>query len=328
VRNREEERKIVNLARENNIRILGPNVFGIYSSNAPLNAAFGPSYIKPGKIAIITQSGAIGGGMIGKSAIEGIGLSAIVSVGNKADLNEADILQYFKQDSRTNVILMYIEGVKDGNRLVEILKDITLKKHVVVIKSGRSKRGALAAASHTGSLAGSDEVFSGVAKQCGILRAESIEEAFNWAKVLADEPMVKGENAVIITNGGGLGVMCTDACEKYGVPLMEDSDMLHDIFKDVMPPFGSARNPIDLTGEAGPDEYRRALEKALESRNIDAVLALYCETALLDIKRMSDVLIKTSKLYRNNKPLLFSIFGGEGAEKLPIFSEKTRCTGI
>ena len=314
VGNREEENKIVKFAKNHGIRILGPNIFGIYSANSSLNASFGPSEIFPGKIAIITQSGAIGGGMIGKSAVERIGLSAIVSVGNKADLDEADLLGYFKNDSRTKVILMYIEGVKDGHRFVEVLKDVSKKKHLVVIKSGRSKRGALAAASHTGSLAGSDNIFNGISEQCGILRAESIEEAFNWSRVLADSPTANGDNTVIITNGGGLGVLCADACEKYNVPLMDDSNLLHELFNDVMPEFGSTRNPIDLTGGANVKDYRLALEKALKSDDINAVLALYCETGLFDNKNMIDMIKEISKEYIRRKPLLFSMFGGEKVE--------------
>ena len=316
VGNREEEERIVGFAKEHGMRVLGPNVFGIYSANASLNAAFGPSKILPGKIAIITQSGALGGGMIGKSAVNTIGLSAVVSVGNKADLQEADLIRYFKDDKRTKVILMYIEGVKEGRRLIKVLKEVPEDKHVVVIKSGRSKRGALAAASHTGSLAGSDAVFSGICEQCGILRAENIEEAFTWAETFSEMPIVEGDNTVIITNGGGLGVMCADACEKHGVPLMDDSATLNRIFKDVMPDFGSTRNPIDLTGEADAKVYRVTLEKALDNESISAVLALYCETALFDAKSMRDALVDSYRRYKNNKPLLFSLFGGEGVEKV------------
>ena len=314
--NRKEEEKIVEFARSHGMRILGPNVFGLYSANASLNASFGPSDIMPGKIAIISQSGALGGAMIGKSAADGIGLSAIVSVGNKADLDEADLLEYFRKDKRTRVVLMYIEGVKNGEKLIKSLKAMPKDKHVVVIKSGRSKRGALAAASHTGSLAGSDEVFDGVADQCRILRAESIEEAFNWCRVLANSPIPKGDNSVIITNGGGFGVMCADACEKYNVPLLGDTNLLKKIFKDVIPEFGSFKNPIDLTGQAGPKEYMLSLEKALKTRDIDSVLALYCETGIFDSSFIRDVIVKITEEYRGKKPILFSTLGGEDMGKI------------
>ncbi|HEC94402.1 MAG TPA: CoA-binding protein, partial [Thermoplasmatales archaeon] len=245
-----------------------------------------------------------------------IGLSAIISVGNKSDLDEADLLQYLKEDEQTKVVLMYIEGVKNGNKLVRILKDMPEDKHVVVIKSGKSKRGALAAASHTGSLAGSDNVFNGIAEQCGVLRAESVNEAFNWSRALSELPLVEGDNTVIITNGGGLGVMCADACEKYGVPLMDDSVLLQNIFKDVMPEFGSARNPVDLTGEAGVEEYKTSLKKALNVKEINAVLALYCETGIFEPEGMSKMVVEMDQIYKKNKPILFSMLGGEKVEDI------------
>ncbi|MCK4257251.1 CoA-binding protein, partial [candidate division WOR-3 bacterium] len=244
--NIKEERRIVEYANKNRMRVLGPNIFGVYSSRAPINLTFGPKDIKPGSIAIITQSGAIGIAMLGKTKAENVGVSAVVSVGNKSDIDEADLLEYLLTDGNTKVILMYIEGIKNGEKLFNILKKSTKKKPIIVIKSGKSKRGALAAASHTGSLAGADEIFSDIMRQCGVIRAESIQDAFNWCKFLANSPFPKGENTIIITNGGGIGVMATDACEKYGVHLYDDIQTTEKIFKDVVPEFGSVKNPIDL----------------------------------------------------------------------------------
>ncbi|MCX6777338.1 MAG: CoA-binding protein, partial [Candidatus Micrarchaeota archaeon] len=160
--NIEEEKKIAEFAEQNGMRVLGPNIFGIYSASSSLNATFGPKGILPGKVAIITQSGALGLSMIGKTALENMGLSTIVSVGNKSDIDEADLLDYLVLQDATTIILMYIEGVQKGQKLISALKNATKKKPVIVIKSGRSERGARAAASHTGSLAGSDEIFDGV----------------------------------------------------------------------------------------------------------------------------------------------------------------------
>ncbi|MCD6467972.1 MAG: acetate--CoA ligase family protein, partial [Thermoplasmata archaeon] len=175
------------------------------------------------------------------------------------------------------------------------------------------------------SLAGSDNVFNGIAEQCGILRAESVDDAFNWARVLSELPTVEGDNTVIITNGGGLGVMCADACEKYGVPLMDDSVFLQRIFKDVMPEFGSARNPVDLTGEAGVEEYKASLKKALKAKEINAVLALYCETGVFDPEGMSDMVIDMGQVYKKSKPILFSMLGGEKVEEI---IDETRKKGV
>lgn len=316
VGNFEEEKRIVSFAREQGMRILGPNIFGIYSAAAALNATFGSAHIVSGKVAIITQSGALGIAMIGKTAAENIGLSAIISVGNKADLNEADLLEYLIADGRTKVILLYMEGVRAGEKFLVALEQATKKIPVVVIKSGRSERGAIAAASHTGSLAGSDEVFDDLMRQFGVMRAESVAEAFNWCKFLAHSPLPEGENTVIITNGGGIGVLATDACEKYKVKLYDDLPALKDIFGQVTPNFGSTKNPIDLTGQATSLHYRTALEAAQKSPQIDAAIALYGETAVFDAENLSHLIKEVDQQFKaGQKPLVFSIFGGEVIEK-------------
>jgi len=314
VGNLEDEREIVRRARAHGMRVLGPNIFGIYSAAASLDATFGPGGIAPGPVAIVTQSGALGIAMIGKTATESVGLSALVSVGNKADIDEADLLEVLAVDERTRAILMYVEGVKDGDRLQETLARVTRTKPVVVIKSGRSKRGSMAAASHTGSLAGADEVFDAVMRQSGVLRAESIQEAFTWVRYLAETPLPPGDQAVIVTNGGGIGVLATDACEKYGVALYDDQAVLEETFAGVMPDFGSSKNPVDLTGQATAEDYGRSLEAVLSEDRMDAGIALYCETALFDTSRFADLLRDVYARYRGRKPIVFSLFGGERIE--------------
>lgn len=315
VGNTEEERKIVRLAREHGMRVLGPNIFGVYSAAACLNATFGPKDIKRGSVAIVTQSGALGIAMIGRTAVENIGLSAIVSVGNKSDIDENDLIPYLVHQPETRAILIYIEGVQSGERLVATLKEAALKKPIIVIKSGRSKRGAIAAASHTGSLAGSDEVFDAIMRQCGVLRAECLDDAFAWCKFLADAPPPRGDNAVIVTNGGGIGVLATDACEKYGVRLYDDARRLKEVFGPVTPDFGSTKNPVDLTGQAGPAQYEAALDAALRDDEIAATIALYCETAVFDVNSLTGMIRNAARAYKDNrKPIVFSILGGEMIE--------------
>jgi acetyltransferase len=266
-------------------------------------------------VAIITQSGALGIAMIGKTAVENIGLSAIVSVGNKTDVDEADLLEYLIRNPRTQIILVSLEGVREGERLIQTLKRVTEKIPVVVIKAGRSERGAIAAASHTGSLAGSDEIFDAIIRQCGVIRAESVEEAFNWCKFLSNQPPPRGENTVIITNGGGVGVMATDACEKFGVRLYDDTNALKEAFGLVTPDFGSTKNPVDLTGQAGAVQYDSALSEALKNDQIHSVIALYCETAVSDAENLVAMISRVDDQYkRHKKPLVFSIFGGEKTE--------------
>ena len=325
VGNVEEEREIAAYARKHRMRVLGPNIFGIYSAVASLDATFGPGGILPGRVAIITQSGALGIAMIGKTAAESLGLSALVSIGNKADIDESDMLEYLARDEATKVILMYVEGVKHGSRLVEMLKQVARKKHVIVIKSGRSRRGAMAAASHTGSLAGADEIFDSIMRQCGVLRAESVQDAFNWAHFLADAPLPKGKESVIVTNGGGIGVLATDACEKYQVDLYDNQAVLKETFAPVMPSFGSSKNPIDLTGQATVEDYERSLEAMLDNDDMHAAIALYCETALFDTDALADLLQKEYERYKDKKPIIFSLFGGE---KLEEIVRKLRAQGI
>ena len=329
--NTEEENRIVKYANENGMRVLGPNIFGIYSASSGLNSTFGVKNVLKGHVSIITQSGALGIAMIGKTAIENIGLSSMISLGNKSDLDEADLVEYLVEDEQTRIIMMYIEGVQKGERLVKVLKTASKKKPIIVIKSGRSKRGAMAAASHTGSLAGSDEIFSKVMNQCGVIRAETLDEAFMWCKYLSNAPIPSGENSVIITNGGGVGVMATDACEKYKVNLLDDLELMKEIFSEATPDFGSLKNPVDITGQARSSDYDLAMDAGLNNDKIDAVMALYCETAVFDVENLEPMVEENYKRYMDKKkPITFAVLGGEkveGAVKnlqqkgYPIFTE-------
>ncbi len=313
--NLEEELKIVRFSREHGMRVLGPNIFGIYSSVSSMNATFGPKDFKVGSVAIVTQSGALGIAMMGKAKTENIGLSAIVSVGNKSDIDETDLLDYLVSDVNTKVILMYVEGVKNGEKLVGRLKEATKKKPIVVIKSGRSKRGAVAAASHTGSLAGADEIFDDIMKQCGVIRAESMREALNWCKFLATTKAPKGENTVIITNGGGMGVLAADACEKYNVSLYDDVQTMKNIFSEVVPEFGSVKNPIDITGQATIQDYEYALNAAVNKEEIHSIICLGCETAVFDSEKLPGLVERMTPISQTKKPVIFSFFGGEKIDR-------------
>jgi acetyltransferase len=322
--NAEEERKMVEIANKKGMRILGPNVFGIFSAEASLNSTFAGSIIPAGHLGIITQSGALGLAMIAQATVGHVGLSSIVSVGNKADVDEADLLEYLITQERTKVILMYVEGVRDGERLVETLKRATKVKPVVIIKSGRSQRGAMAAASHTGSLAGSDAVFDDIIKQCGALRAESMKDAFEWSKFLANNPLPKGENTVIITNGGGAGVMATDACEKYNVKMYDDLENLKTIFSPATPAFGSTKNPIDITGQAKAEDYEKAFNAALKDPDIHSVLVVICESALFTGERLANAVEKNYDEFKKaGKPIIFCLLGGEEvAEYIKVARQK------
>ncbi|MBU0756721.1 MAG: CoA-binding protein, partial [Nanoarchaeota archaeon] len=308
--NIEEEKKIVDYARNHGARVLGPNIFGIYSGASPINATFGSEDISKGNVAIVTQSGALGIAMMGKTRSAHIGLSAMISVGNKSDVDESDLLDYLVQDKNTKVIMMYIEGIKHGEKLVAALKNATKKKPVIAIKSGRSKRGAMAAASHTGSLAGADSIFSDIMMQCGVMRAESIEEAFGWCNFLSTAPHPKGENTVIITNGGGIGVMAADACEKYGVRLYDDLNKLNTLFSGAIPSFGSSKNPIDITGGADKNQYMQALKVAFKDKAVDSIICIGCETAIFKGSSLFEMISQIEENKMCRKPIIYSFIGG------------------
>ncbi len=307
----EEEEELVKIAREYGMRILGPNVFGIYSAQANLNATFGPSRIKKGGIALISQSGALGIAMIGMTAEQHLGLSAIVSVGNKADINDTELIDYFSKDDNTEAIMVYMEGLEDGAEFMEKIKRMPNHKPVIVIKAGRSEKGATAVASHTGSLAGSDRVFSAAFEQVGVHRGETLTDAFNWSRVLSSSPLPVKNNTVIITNGGGVGVLAADAAEDHDIPLLDDQTFLEEVFGDKIPPFGSSKNPVDLTGQAGRAQYEAAVRAAMEAEEIGSVLALYCETGISDPMEAAEVLCELYGEYRGSKPMIFTFIGGD-----------------
>lgn len=316
VGNTEAERKLVEIAHKYGMRVLGPNIFGITYTPAKLNATFGPKDVLRGPIAFITQSGALGIALMGWTIMEEIGISAIVSMGNMADIDVVDVSKYLADDPNTKVITIYLEGLKPGagRRFIEEMRKVTRKKPVIVIKAGRSKRGAAAAASHTGSLAGSDKLYQAAFKQAGIIRAYTTEEMFDWARAFASQPIPCGEETIIITNGGGVGVLATDAAEEYNVKLLEPSPELKEKFKKVMPWFGSSKNPVDLTGQAVVENYLEALKIAFKSDEIHNIILLYCRTAILDPRDLAKAVIELYKEYSKagiNKPIVAGFIGGE-----------------
>lgn len=301
-----EELKLKEIADKHNMALLGPNIFGIAYAPNRLNASFGPKDIFPGKIAFITQSGALGIGLMGWTVMKKIGLAALVNVGNKADIDEQDLIEYFNKDENVNVILLYMEGIKDGRKFLKT----KIQKPTVILKVGRSTRGAQAAASHTGSLSGADKIYDGVFSQLGFLRAGTFTEAFSWARALS-LPLPTGDDTVIITNGGGIGVATTDECEKYGIKILDDPKWLEEKFRPTMPDFGSTKNPIDVTGGAGVEGYRQALMIALAEQRVKAVIVLYCETAVTDPMDIAKAVKECFEQAGRNKPIVVSMVGGE-----------------
>ena len=315
----ETENKLVEIAEKYNMPFIGPNIFGVVYAPTNLNASFGPADVKPGKLAFITQSGALGIALMGWTITNKIGLSSIISIGNKAQIGESELLEnYLKDDPNTKAILLYVEGLIDGRVSMKTFKEVGLKKPIIALKSGRSKRGAAAAASHTGSLAGADNIYSAAFKQSGVLRAIDASEAFDWARCITNNPRPKGKNVVIITNGGGVGVMATDASEDYELELYNDQEKLKELFfkPDIMPPFGSTKNPVDITGGGGELAYKKAIEAAFEAKEIHSIVVLYCQTATTNPDLLANYMIEEVKKHQNKKPFVIAGIGGEAVETM------------
>jgi len=313
VGNVELEEELVRRAHRYGIRVLGPNIFGYVYTPSKLNATFGPRDVIPGNVAFISQSGALGIALMGTTILEGIGVSAIISIGNKADLDDADFLEFFERDPNTQLILIYMESVRDGRRFMEVASRVVAKKPIIVIKSGRTEAGARAAASHTGALAGNIAIYEAAFKQCGVLMAKSVEEAFDWVKALAWNPLPEGDNLVIITNGGGAGVQASDTLADNGIYLKKPPSYLVEEVKKFVPPFASLANPIDLTGMAPVEWYYRAVMAALRDPEVHSIVVLYCHTALTSPTDVAKAIIDAIKDAGVRKPITVALIGGREA---------------
>ncbi|MBF0385327.1 MAG: acetate--CoA ligase family protein [Candidatus Omnitrophica bacterium] len=310
VGNHADEHKIKEIADKNGMAFIGPNILGLLYTPSRLNATFGPTELLSGKIAFISQSGALAIALMGWTVMEKIGLASLVSLGNKADIGEKELIEYFNNDPNVDVVLIYMEGLTDGRKFLKT----EVKKPVIVLKVGRSKRGAKAAASHTGSLAGSDGIFDAAFKQLGLLRAANFTEAFGWARAFS-LPVPEGDETVIITNGGGIGVSTTDECEEAGVNLLDDPAWLEEKFRATMPSFGSTKNPVDITGGGGVDGYRQAVRVAFNEAKIKNVIVLYCETAVTNPVEIAKAVDEEYTKSGRKKPVVVAMVGGERARE-------------
>jgi len=311
VGNVEGEKEVVRIAREGGIRLLGPNIVGVADTVKSINAGFLQSLPLSGKIGFISQSGALAIGLTGWTNLKHIGLSDLVSIGNKADVNETDLMQFFSEDQHTKVIALYIEGVDDGQRFLKVAKEISKVKPIVALKAGRAQRTSAAIVSHTGSLAGADEAYEAAFKQAGVIRAPTILELFDWAAAFTMLSLPSGEDTVLITNGGGAGVMATDAAENYGVRLMDLPSDLASQLRGFMPSFGSVFNPVDLTGMASAEDYKGAVETLLNDDRVKNVIVLYCHTAQTNPVDIASAIAKAKQTAKTQKPIVANLIGGE-----------------
>ena len=264
------EREIVAKAHSYGMRVLGPNIVGVLSNSDNFNGSFAPFLPYDGSASLVSQSGALLIGIDAATYMRGIGFDKLISIGNMSDVNFADMIEWLDQDENTTCISLYVEGFKDGRGVIE--KGKKAKKPIVALQAGVSAHGAAAAASHTGSLAGGAKIYSSAFDQAGIIQAEDLDNLFDRTLALSLQPPMKGENVLILTNGGGVGVLGTDAAEKFGIPLKFAPDDVQEDLKKYMPDFGSAKNPVDLTGMAGNDWYHDSVQSAYAHDWVDGLV--------------------------------------------------------
>lgn len=313
VGHKDVEAQMVATAKQYHFRILGPNIIGYLCNSEKLNASFAPMLPLKGDAALISQSGALLIALDAGTYLRGVGFDKLFSLGNMADLDFAEIIEWLNQDPNTKCTSLYIEGLKDGRSFMEACKKST--KPVIALKSGVSAHGAAAAASHTGSLAGAAKVYSSAFEQAGVIQAENLDNLFDLTQAFELQPAMKGDHLLIVTNGGGVGVLATDAAEKYGIPLEFCPDDMQTEMKTYMPAFGSAKNPVDITGEAGLLGYQKCIEYGLKKDWVDGLAVLYCQTAVTDPMEIAQGIYAAVESVGpevlSKKPITVSMVGGE-----------------
>ncbi|MEC5408118.1 acetate--CoA ligase family protein [Paraburkholderia sp. MPAMCS5] len=316
--NVEGQQEIVAIAREYDIRLMGPNIYGFYYTPKNLCATFCTPYDVQGKAALSSQSGGIGMAIIGFSRSAKMGVSAIVGLGNKSDIDEDDLLTFFEQDENTDIIAQHCEDLKDGRAFAETAARVSKKKPVVVLKAGRTSLGARAASSHTGALAGNDRIYEDVFKQCGVIRARSLRDLLEFARGIPKLPTPKGENVVIITGAGGSGVLLSDACVDNRLSLMTMPADLDAAFRKFIPPFGAAGNPVDITGGEPPSTYQNTIRLGLEDPRIHAIILGYWHTIITPPMVFARLVVEVKEEMKARgieKPIVASLAGDVQVEE-------------
>ena len=314
--------EVLAVARKHNVRILGPNIYGYYYTPENLCATFCTPYDVKGSVALSSQSGGIGMAILGFARSTKMGVSAIVGVGNKADIDEDDLLTFFEQDDNTKCIAMHLEDLKDGRSFVEVAKRVSQQKPVIVLKAGRTAMGARAASSHTGALAGDDKVYDDILRQSGVVRARGLNEMLEFARGLPVLPTPQGENVVIITGAGGSGVLLSDACVDNGLSLMTIPPDLDAAFKKFIPPFGASGNPVDITGGEPPLTYQNTIRLGLEDDRVHALVLGYWHTIvtppMVFAKLVSEV-VEEFRAKGITKPVVASLSGDVEVEEASAY---------
>ncbi len=304
----ELEREIAALCQEKGVRLLGPNCLGLINTENNMNASFASQMPKPGIISVISQSGALCTAILDWSAGRGVGLAKLVSIGNKADLCETDLLLALRDDEQTKVIACYLESITMGDEFIKIAESVSAIKPVVILKAGTTQAGGKAASSHTGSLAGADIAYGAAFKRAGVVRADNFEALFDYATALAMQPLPKGDRVAIITNAGGPGIMAADAVENLGMQVKPLESSISMALRQKLPPAASVHNPIDVLGDADPERYAMALNAALDDETVDGVVVILTPQAMSRPAETAHAIISS---LRGDKPVLAAFMGGQ-----------------
>jgi len=304
------EQELKDIAKKYKIQIIGPNCLGVMNlaPQTMMNSTFLKITPKSGEIALVSQSGAICAALVEDASAQGIGFSAVISMGNKANMSEVDVLKMLAAHNQTKVIVMYLEDMGDGQEFLKVCKHITrkLKKPVLVLKSGRSPEGAKAAMSHTGALMGSDEIYEALLKQSGAIRVDTMEELFDYATAFSKQPLPSDGDLVIVSNAGGPAIISTDACSKLGVK-MAKIDNIRSKIDSVIPPWGSSRNPVDIVGDADFNRFSNVLDRVLQHPKVASVITMCTPSGTLNYDKLAEVIVAMSKKYK--KTMLASLMG-------------------
>lgn len=321
------QQEVVDVARRYNIRLMGPNIYGFYYTPKNLCATFCTPYREKGTVALTSQSGGVGMAIIGFSRTNKMGVSAIIGLGNKSDIDEDDLLTFFEQDPHTQVIAMHVEDLKDGRAFAEVARRVAKRKPVVVLKAGRTDMGARAAKSHTGALAGNDRVYDAVLRQAGVIRARHLNEMLEFAKALQMLPTPKGEHVLIVTGAGGSGVLLSDACVDHGLHLMAMPPDLDQAFRQFIPPFGAAGNPVDITGGEPPETYQKTINLALYEPRVHALILGYWHTIITPPMVFAHLVVDAVEEARRqgiDKPVVASLVGDVEVEEAARYLQDHR----
>jgi acetyl coenzyme A synthetase (ADP forming)-like protein len=326
---RKREAQVMQIARKGGVRILGPNCLGIILTHQGINATFDPITPRQGSLGFVSQSGAVVATILDLSVSEGIGFSAVISVGNQADLGFDEFLKFLEDDENTRAIILYIEEIVNGKEFMETVRRVSDKKPVVAIKSGSSQRGKEAASSHTGSLAGSYEVYMAAFRQAGVMTTQSLRQAFQVAELLASEGYPQGTRSIVITSAGGFAVLSSDYAEKHGVQMAELPGEVIQELNTFLPPTWSHHNPLDLVGDTGADRFARVFDVMMRHQDVwDIAFVVAVPSAILDPNHLAQEIIRFST--HSHRMIVGCLLGGDSMKSgvrqlreqgIPNFSE-------